>query len=102
MGVSETAFAHRQPEFFVGILGQWTDRAESPRHIAWVREFASLLQTYSSGAHLLNALGEESDATIQAAFGANYPRLARVKKRYDPTNFFRINQNIHPAADAET
>ena len=56
------------------------------------------MKPHSSGAYLLNFLSEEDPDTIKAAFGANYPRLAQVKKKYDPTNFFRINQNIQPAA----
>jgi len=47
---------------------------------------------------VLNFLGEESPEVIQAAFGPNYARLTQVKKKYDPTNFFSINQNINPAA----
>jgi hypothetical protein len=51
---------------------------------------------YGTGAYLLNFLGEESDATIRAAFGANYARLVEVITKYDPTNFFRVNQNVQP------
>ncbi len=53
---------------------------------------------FRSGAYLLNFLGEESDDTIRAAFGTNFERLVVVKTKYDPTNFFRLNQNIAPAA----
>jgi FAD/FMN-containing dehydrogenase len=45
---------------------------------------------------LLNFLGQESDDTIKAAFGPNYERLVRIKNKYDPTNFFRQNQNVQP------
>ena len=53
---------------------------------------------FRSGAYLLNFLGEESDDTIRAAFGTNFERLVAVKTKYDPTNFFRLNQNVTPAA----
>jgi hypothetical protein len=99
VGVGDTAFAHRNAKYFVGILAQWSDRAESPLHIAWARGFADALQPHASNAQLLNALGEESDAVIKAAFGGNYSRLAQVKRHYDPENFFRINQNIRPASE---
>jgi hypothetical protein len=55
---------------------------------------------YGTGAYLLNFLGEESGATIEAAFGANYTRLVELKTKYDPTNFFRINQNVRPGPAA--
>jgi hypothetical protein len=96
VGVSETAFAHREAQYDVGILTQWTDSGESQRHIEWTRGLADALRPYSSGAYLLNFLHEESDDTIRAAFGENYRRLVEVKNKYDPTNFFCLNQNIKP------
>ncbi len=51
---------------------------------------------FSSGDYLLNFLGDEGEDTIKASFGANYARLVEVKGKYDPTNFFRVNQNIVP------
>jgi FAD/FMN-containing dehydrogenase len=97
-GVAETAFVHRAAHYYVGILAQWTDPEASPRHTAWARFLADALRPYASGAYLLNFLGEEGNDTIRAAFGENYPRLVEVKNRYDPTNFFRLNQNITPTA----
>ena len=98
IGVSQTAFSQRQAEYDIGFMAQWTDTAEKDVHVSWARDMSNALSPYSSGGHLLNFLGEESPDTIRAAFGANYPRLAEVKKKYDPTNFFSINQNITPAA----
>jgi len=98
VGAADTAFAHRAAEYDIGILTQWVDPAESSRHIEWTRSLASALEPFASGAYLLNFLGEDADrTTIQAAFGANYERLRAVKKKYDPTNFFRVNQNVEPA-----
>ncbi len=97
-GDGDSAFAARKAEYDVGFMAQWTDPAESARHIAWARDMAAAMKPHSSGAYLLNFLSEEDADTIKAAFGANYPRLAQVKKKYDPTNFFSINQNIQPAA----
>jgi FAD/FMN-containing dehydrogenase len=97
VGTSETAFAQRQAEFDVGFMAQWTDPAEAHTHVKWARDMSDALSPYSSGRYLLNFLAEESADTIRAAFGENYPRLAEVKKKYDPTNFFALNQNIKPA-----
>ena len=96
IGVHETAFAQRQTQYDLGILTQWTDAAESARHVKWTRDFWEAMSVYGSGAYLLNFHGEESDATIKAAFGANYDRLVEVKTKYDPSNFFRVNQNVEP------
>ncbi len=98
VGNTDTAFAHRAAEYDIAVLTQWTDPAESDQHIEWTRSLARALEPLASGAVLLNFLGEDADRKdIKAAFGANYERLQAVKKKYDPKNFFRVNQNIEPA-----
>ena len=97
---TDTAFAQRHAQYDLGILAQWTRPEESERHVAWARAFADDMSAYRSGDYLLNFLGEGEDDAIKAAFGPNYLRLVEVKTKYDPTNFFRVNQNIQPAAVA--
>jgi hypothetical protein len=101
VGAQETAFGQRSAEYDLGILTQWTDPADSERHIAWTRAFADAMTPFRSGTYLLNFLGaDEPVETIRAAFGPNYDRLVEVKTKYDPTNFFRVNQNVTPKARA--
>jgi len=97
VGVSESAFAQRQARYDLVIVAQWVDPGESQRHIGWARGLAEAMRPFSSGAYFLNFLGEEGEDTIKAAYGPNYDRLMAVKKKYDPKNFFRLNQNIKPA-----
>src|SRR6185312_4668785 len=97
VGDADTAFAQRRAEYDVGIMAQWTDPAEAATHTAWACAFSDALKPHSSNAWLLNFVGEETPDTIRAAFGANYTRLAELKKKYDPTNFFSLNQNVKPA-----
>jgi FAD/FMN-containing dehydrogenase len=97
VGHADTAFAQRQAEYNVGIMAQWTSAAENDTHIAWTRGLSDALKPHSSGGYLLNFLSEESPDTIRAAFGSNYPRLVELKAKYDPTNFFSLNQNVKPA-----
>jgi hypothetical protein len=94
---NETAFAQRTAFYDLGILGQWASQADSPKNIAWARDFAAAMQPFSSGGYLLSFLDQEPEEVIKAAFGSNYDRLATVKKKYDPTNFFRVNHNVRPA-----
>ena len=96
VGTTETAFAQRHGQYDLGILTQWAEPAESGRHIDWTRGFADAMAPFRSGDYLLNFLGDESEDTIRASFGPNYARLVEVKTRYDPTNFFRVNQNVKP------
>jgi len=96
IGNAEAAFAQRQAGYNIGIEVKWLDPAESERHIAWARAFSDALQPYSSNAYLLNFLGDEGPDKVRDAFGSNYTRLVKLKTKYDPTNFFSLNQNIKP------
>jgi hypothetical protein len=96
-GHPDNAFAQRQAEFNVGIMAQWTDPADSERNINWTRATAEALKPYTSGGYLLNFIDEESADTVRAAFGGSYQRLSALKAQFDPTNFFRLNQNVIPA-----
>ena len=97
VGSDETAFGHRTSDYDIGILSQWTDTADTEKNVAWTRSLYDALQPHASGAFLLNFLGQEDDAVIRASFGSNYDRLAALKRKYDPENFFRQNHNIRPA-----
>lgn len=100
VGKSDTAFAQRHGEYDLGILTQWVEPTESERHISWTRGFADAMTPFRSGDYLLNFLGDENEDTIRASFGSNYSRLVEVKTKYDPTNFFRVNQNVKPDSAA--
>ena len=94
-----TAFGHRAAPFVLNIVGEWTDPGETDRHIAWAREFSKAIQPYSTGSPYINFLGDEGEGRIRAAYGEKkYMRLVALKNKYDPKNFFRLNQNIRPSA----
>jgi hypothetical protein len=97
VGEEETAFPHRQAQYDLVIMAQWADPAESDRHSQWARETWEAAQPYSSGRVYVNVLGVESEERVRAAYGANYDRLVALKNTYDPTNLFRLNQNIKPS-----
>jgi FAD/FMN-containing dehydrogenase len=92
-----TAFPHRREQYSVLILGIWPDSADSERNIAWARSFWGALQPSMAGSAYVNFLGQEGEERVRAAYGSNYERLVRLKNKYDPTNFFRMNQNIQPS-----
>jgi len=96
VGEHDTAFSHRSTPFDIDIFGIWTDPRESDRHLKWGRDFGAALQPFSRGVYI-NEMGSEGDERIRAAYNAaNYARLVTLKKQYDPTNFWRMNQNIKP------
>jgi FAD/FMN-containing dehydrogenase len=94
--VSDTAFALRQPGYELDIMGRWNTPAEKASAVQWVKALQSKLQPLARGLYV-NQLGETSDALVRAGYGPNYARLAEIKKKYDPNNLLRLNQNITPA-----
>jgi len=91
-----TAFPHRDLPWDILFVAQWTDPAETARHRDWARSGEETLRSFSANAHLSSALDVEAEEVIDTAFGSNLARLAAVKQKYDPTNFFRVNYNIKP------
>jgi hypothetical protein len=91
-----TAFPHRGEAFDVGLLTQWTPGEDAASHVRWTRDLFEALRPFGTGAYFLNFLDRDDDGTVRAAFGTNYDRLVTVKNRWDPTNFFRVNQNVAP------
>ena len=97
-----TAFAHRSSRIMVNVAAVYERPDEAAVHEPWVRAFAAALRQGEGGAYV-NFLGDEGEARIREAYpGATFERLAEIKGRYDPTNLFRLNQNIPPATEGRT
>lgn len=79
------------------ICGVDRDSAKAGDLRAWGREYWEAVHPYNLGGAYVNFMMEDSEDRIRATYGENYDRLAAIKKKYDPTNFFRVNQNIRPA-----
>lgn len=94
----ETAFAYRAAVFATVIGGAWPNPADNEQNMRWVREYDEALQPYSEGGGYVNFMASEDQDRVRVNYGDNYERLAGIKARYDPTNFFRLNHNIEPAA----
>jgi len=92
-----TAFSHRDVTYHFIILSGWSNPDEADQHIRWTREFFQKIQPFSSHGGYVNALGDDEEVgRVQSAYGSSYKRLVSLKDRYDPTNLFRLNQNIPP------
>jgi FAD/FMN-containing dehydrogenase len=96
VGIEETAFRHRDAPYDIAILGEWGDPATSAVNVQWVREVGAATERFSTGATYVNFLGEDGEEQVRAAYGSHYQRLVALKRQYDPSNFFRLNQNIKP------
>jgi FAD/FMN-containing dehydrogenase len=91
-----TAFAHRDRRLMVTFASGYQDPAQAAAHEAWVADSQATLRPVSRGVHV-SFLGDEGVARVHEAYpGPTYKRLAAIKRRYDPANLFRVNQNITP------
>jgi FAD/FMN-containing dehydrogenase len=94
-----TAYAHRDAAYAVNIPSLWEAKEDDEAVIRWTRDCFDAINAFSAGAVYVNFLGDEGEDRVRAAYRpATYDSLARIKARYDPTNFFRLNQNIKPRA----
>ena len=91
-----TAYSNRDAAYDSFPVSIWSDPAADEANIAWAREMYTVLQPFGMGGVYVNNLGDEGPDRVKAAYGENYDRLVMVKRKYDPDNLFRLNQNVHP------
>jgi FAD/FMN-containing dehydrogenase len=99
VAADETALPYRDAALSIVIAGTWHDPADDESNAAWVREYYDALGPYAQEGVYVNFQSEEDQNRVGAMYGSKYDRLVEVKRRYDPDNVFRLNQNIDPAAD---
>ncbi|SMO85028.1 FAD-binding oxidoreductase [Fodinibius sediminis] len=92
----DTAWSYRDVTWSMVIAGVASDPGDNEKITSWARDYWSAIHPYSAGASYINFMMEEGDDRIKASYGKNYRRLQQVKAKYDPHNFFRVNQNITP------
>jgi FAD/FMN-containing dehydrogenase len=91
-----TAYAPRDAKFVVNVHGRWDDPKQDDECIAWARAFFKASASYASAGAYVNFMTEDEFGRVESAYGSNYSRLRRIKRQYDPENFFHLNQNIKP------
>jgi FAD/FMN-containing dehydrogenase len=98
IGKNETAFSYRDATWAEVIVGVSPDPKKKDLITQWARDYWAALHPYSAGGAYINFMMDEGSDRIKATYRDNYDRLARIKAKYDPDNFFRVNQNITPSA----
>lgn len=96
VGENDTAYSNRKARFNFSIDNIWEDPAEDESQIKWSRDSFAKIKPHLTGVYL-NFIGDEGEEGVKTAFGAKYARLRALKSKYDPTNLFRLNQNIRPS-----
>ena len=99
--MTDTAFALREPGYEIDIAGVWNTSAVKEEVVRWVQATRDNLQPFAFGVYV-NQLGDTSDQLVRSGYGPNYARLVEIKKKYDPNNVLRLNQNIKPDSASNT
>jgi hypothetical protein len=95
VNISDTAFALRGASCEIDIAGVWDAPVEKAEVVRWVTATRDRLQLFAKAVYI-NQLGDTSEQLVRSGYGANYARLVEIKKKYDPKNVLRLNQNIRP------
>lgn len=90
------AYSSRDANYVMNVHARWEGAADDEACISWAREFFAASQPFASGGAYINFLTQDETDRIAFAYGATYNRLVELKKKYDPTNLFRMNQNVRP------
>jgi len=101
VGKTDTAYSFREALFAEVIVGVDADPANNQKITDWCKQYWEALHPFSAGGAYVNFMMEEGQERVQATYRENYARLAAIKLKYDPNNFFRVNQNIQPQAAAK-
>jgi FAD/FMN-containing dehydrogenase len=96
VGRNDTAFSYREAKWNMVIAGVDPDPANRERITAWTKDYWEAVHPYSAGGAYVNFMMEEGQERVRATYRDNYDRLVEIKRRYDPENLFRVNQNIRP------
>ena len=92
-----TAYSHRDAIYVCNVHGRWETAAEDQNGTDWARGFFKEATPYATGGVYVNFLTDDEPERVRSAYGPGYDRLVAVKNRYDPSNLFRMNQNIRPS-----
>lgn len=101
VGKNDTAWSYREATWAEVIVGVDPNPANNDRIIGWARQYWEDLHPHSAGGAYVNFMMEEGEDRVKATYRDNYERLAKIKAKYDPANFFRVNQNIRPAGSGQ-
>jgi hypothetical protein len=97
----DDAFGFRRAGYEYWVHSFWSAGSDGSKDVEWVQGFFKDMSVFSTGAVYVNDLEEEGQSRVRAAYGSKFERLGNLKFKYDPSNLFRVNQNISPARPSE-
>ena len=97
MGATDTPWSYRDAQWSQVIVGVDPDPANRASITRWAKDYYDALHPYGAGGAYVNFMMDEGEDRMRATYRDNYDRLASIKAKYDPDNFFNVNQNIRPS-----
>jgi hypothetical protein len=97
VGKNDTPWSYRDARWSQVIVGVDPDAANNEKITSWTKDYYDAVHPYSAGGAYINFMMEEGQDRVKASYKENYDRLVKIKNKYDPSNLFRVNQNIKPA-----
>jgi FAD/FMN-containing dehydrogenase len=97
VAANATAYPNRDAHFVMNAHTRWRDEAQDAACIAWARHLFEATAPFAAGSVYINFMPDDETDRVEKAYGTNFRRLTEIKRRYDPDNLFRMNQNIRPA-----
>ena len=91
-----TPFAHRDAMFAFSQDAFWDKPEDTEANVHWVKDYWQAMRAYSPRGAYINFMADEGEDRVRESYGGNYKRLVQIKRKYDPANLFRLNQNIKP------
>ncbi len=91
-----TAFAYRDARFVLALCASWAESTDDEANQAWLRDYDDAVQAHTMGGGYVNIASADDNDRVPSSYRQNHDRLVEAKRRYDPTNLFRLNQNIRP------
>lgn len=96
ISLEATAFPQRNSHFVMNVHARWRDAKMDKACVEWARQLFEAAKPYATGTAYVNFMPADDAGRVETAYGGNYQRLVEAKQRYDPHNFFRMNQNVRP------
>jgi hypothetical protein len=99
VNASDTAFGDRSAAFILNLLADWKNPADDTANVSWVRNLFDTLRPHMKPGVYVNFMSGDEQERVPEAYQERWQRLRKVKTQYDPSNFFRLNQNIAPLSE---
>ncbi len=100
ISAESTVFPQRKPHFGMNVHARWRDAGRDQSCVDWARRLFDAMAPHAAGTAYVTFMPADKSERVESVYGGNFARLAKIKRRYDPSNLFRVNQNVKPSVSS--